>query len=196
MADKKLVGGGEKTLIFRLKADHSAIVQSDGTTTATTNAHATLALTDTIVKPTLDVAGAKFTINSIKVDDEVLSFLDDYLDENASTDSPETIRGEGGTLHTSSSSGSQDLFAIAYAGGTNADGRLIIAAIGTLDPSSANFEAEYNKHSVTNLVFNLVQADAAIVFANGLLPSGKVGASATVTIAQDRTHFRGFVAAT
>jgi hypothetical protein len=49
---------------------------------------------------------------------------------------------------------------------------------------------------VTNLVFNLVQADAAVVFANGLLPSGKVGASATVTIAQDRTHFRGFVAAT
>lgn len=196
MADKKMVGGGESTLIYRVKSDFSAIVQSDGTTTATTNAHATLALTTALVKPTLDVAGAKFTLNTIKVDDLVQDFLDTYIDEDASDVSPETIYGEAGTKHDSTSAGSGDLFAVVYAGGTNADGRLIIGAVGTLDASSANFEAEYNKHSVTNLVFNLVKCDAALAFVNGLLPTGKVGAAATFTIAQNRKHWKGFVAAT
>lgn len=194
MADKKLVGGGEHTLIYRVKSDFSAVVQADGTTTATTNAHATLELTTTVVKPTLDVAGGKFTINSIKVDTLVQNFLDDFIDEDASDVSPETIYGEAGTKHDSTSAGSGDLFLVVYAGGTNADGRMTVGAIGTLDASSANFEAEYNKHTVTNLVFNLVKADVALAVVNGLLPTGKYGVGATFTIAQYRKHWKGFLA--
>jgi hypothetical protein len=186
MADLKLASGGENTLIYLVKSDHSAVTQSDGTTTATTNAHASLALTTGIIKPRFGVD--KITFELVKHDAALIAFIKANAAAFSSSDTDgEVVNGEKGTKHdvdAGSSSGAQELL-IVYRGGENADGIKTVAAIVTLDADARNFETEYKKWSRRTLNFTPVVALQALAVVNGLLPTPAdydVGASLTIAL--------------
>lgn len=187
MADKTIASGGENTLIYKAKASHAGVAQADGTTTATTNAHASLGLSTSIVKASFKTD--KITLEVLKHDTILLAFIKANAASVSSADvDGEVVYAEKGTKHdvdAGASSGTQELVLV-YRGGENADGIKTVSVICTLDADARNFEAEYKKFGRKTLNFTPVVATAAVVIANGLLPTpADYDAGATQTIALD-----------
>lgn len=187
MADLKVASGGENTLIYLCKAAHAGVAQSDGTTTATTNAHASLAISTSIVKASFKVD--KITLEVLKHDAVLLAFIKaNAAAVSASEVDGEVVYAEKGTKHdvdAGAASGTQELVLV-YRGAENADGIKTVSAICTLDADARNFESEYKKWGRKTLNFTPVPATSALAIANGLLPTpADYDAGATQTIAVD-----------
>lgn len=196
MADIGIHSGGEHTLIYRVKADHTGVVQADGTTTATTNAHALIALQTGLVKPKFGVDG--YTFELVKHDTALLDFIAAHAAPvSASTASGEQVFAEAGTeWNTDTDASSLNQLLIVWAGSTNTDGRNTCAALCTLNADARNFEVEYKKWSRRTLNFTPVKAKAALAIVNGLLPTGKYGAGATITVPINEFFKQAFLATT
>lgn len=184
MPDLKLSSGGENTLIYLAKAGHAGVAQADGTTTATTNAHAVITLTTGIIKPKFGID--KITFELVKHDAALLAFIKSYRSAFSSgVVDGEVAYGEKGTKHdvdAGSSSGAQNLVLV-YRGAGNADGIKTCAAICTLDADARNFDAEYKKWGRRILNFTPIAAEAALAIINGLLPTpADYNVAATLTI--------------
>lgn len=193
MPDKKLVGGYEHALIYKVKSDWTAVVQDDGTTTATSNAHAVLDITTALLKTTL--TGDKLTLETVKNDDAVNAFLMANVDFDASDVSPETVYGQAGTKHTTSSSSTATTFLVVVAGAANADGVKALAFTGSLDVESVNETWENEKFDRITLSFTAVNAEVALSIANGLLPTSVYDSGETITVALNKPMWKGMLAA-
>lgn len=185
MADKGLASGGENTLIYLVKANHAGVAQTDGTTTATTNAHAALVISTSLTKAKFGID--KITLELLKHDALLIAAIKNYAAPVSASDvDGEVAYGEKGTkwdVDAGASSGTQELL-IVYRGGENADGIKTVAAICTLDADARNFESEYKKWGRRTLNFTPVPATAALAVINGLLPTpADYDAGATVTVA-------------
>lgn len=195
MADLKLASGGENTLIYLAKASHAGVAQSDGTTTATTNAHATLALTTGITKVKFGID--KITVELVKHDAALIAAIKTLAAPFSSSDvDGEVVYGEAGTKHdvdAGAASGVQELVLVCR-GAENADGIKVTAAICTLDGDARNFETEYKKWGRRTLNFTPVAATAALTVTNGLLPTAAdFNAGETLTIAVGEPWEEGFL---
>lgn len=184
MPDLKISSGGENCLIYLAKASHAGVAQTDGTTTATSNAHAAIALTTGIIKTSFKID--KISLELVKHDAALLAFIKANAASVSSSDvDGEVVYGEKGTKHdvdAGASSGAQELV-IVWRGNTNADGIKTVAAIATLDADARNFEAEYKKWGRRTLNFTPVPAEAALAIVNGLLPTpADYDAGASLTI--------------
>lgn len=184
MANTYLVGGGESTLIYRLKNDHS-IVQADGTTAATTSAHAVFAATTEI--ESFSMSGTDVNITLIKAAGDVIPFLSDYCSKKAGAE-PTTIEafGESGTKHSRTISAGGGSFAdllVVHKGATEGTKIHTRACVVTLKPESWNYDTVYNDFVRCTIAATMIEAKDAIVIGNALLPSGYDG-SATLTIAE------------
>jgi hypothetical protein len=195
MADIGTSGGGENTLIYLAKASHAGVAQADGTTTATTNAHAVIALKTGI--KTSEFKFDKITLTLFKHDQELLDFIHDYVSSVSSSEVDGEVEfGEKGTkwdVDAGSSSGAQNLVIVSR-GAENADGIEVVAAIATLDADARNFLREYKKNNKRVLNFTCVPATAALAIANGLLPTNAdFDAGATMTIPEGEPFDQQFL---
>lgn len=185
MADLKSSGGGEDTRIYLVKSDHSAIVQSDGTTTATTNAHALISITTGLIKPVFGVD--KITLNTVKNDAAMKAFVKAYAAAISSADVDGEVQyGEKGTKHDVDAGVASDTptLLIVWKGATTSEGIETLAALCSLDADSRNREAEFKKLTQRNLNFTPIAATAALAVANGLLPTpADYDSGETLTIA-------------
>jgi len=193
MADKKLISGGENGIVYRVAADHSDVVQADGTTVATTNAHSVLKFLTGTLKTAL--AKDKLTITTVKNDAELDSFIDTYVNFSASEVTDEVLFGEAGSRH-STSSGSSDIdnFLVITAGAVNGDGRKTQGVICSLDADAVAETWEYKKHGQRNIPWTLVNALDTLAIVNGLLPTGLYDGAATFTVASGRPLWKGYLA--
>lgn len=181
------LGGGENTAIYGLKADHSGIVQADGTTAATLETHALIKFTDDLETFELSASGGTVTATSLSAVGDIVAFLDDYAPKSA-TAGGETITryGEGGTPHTfttgaGAASSFSDLIIIHRGATTNGQIRFTAAVI-KLTPNSWDNNVAYNELTKVPVQGTLVAAKAAITIPNALLPGTGI-ATGDMTIA-------------
>lgn len=173
MAYKSSAGGGNLCNFHLISSDHGTVTSSPALSI------------DAVV--TTNPTGTGVTIVTIKSDNEIKTFINTYasaIAAQAAADE-ETILLDDSTSVTSASSGSSNQqFLIVSAGGTNADGVLAGAYIGTLTEDTGSHTREAKKFDQHTLGLEGVNAlqDVTASLANTLLPSSHWGTGATVTI--------------
>lgn len=181
MASYVQLGGGENTAIYGLKADHSGIVQADGTTAATLETHALIKLTEDLESFELSASGGTVTATSLASVGDIVTFLDEYAPKSAGA-AGETITryGEGGTPKTFTTGGGaassySDLLIIHRGATTNGQIRFTAAVI-KLTSNSWDYSTVYNDVVKVPVQGTLVAAKAAITIPNALLPGTGIAA--------------------
>lgn len=190
MADKRIVGAEEKTLFFRVKSDHSGLVQLDGTTAATTDAHAVLTISTGLIKPSMKID--KFVFDTVKNDEEMTDAIEALFTAGSTGTTGEKLFGCNGTEWDTAGSGSGIPLLAVQIGGTIEGGtkRRLVLGLCTMDESCLNFEAEYKKHSKATLEFTPTKALAAIALTSGFFPTGYyTSPSATLPIDRKLKQF-------
>lgn len=164
-----MTGGAGVTYVYRVKADHTGIVQSDGTTAATTLAHAMLKVGRGYAKKNILVQ-TDYTYN----DDNTLNIkwtqtgneadLQALLDVAcprklgaASTGVQELIDENGYKIGGDSGSSSDANFLIISYGAKDADGKIpVVMSIGTFLKTSGSYSMSNNNWNQPTLEFKSV----------------------------------------
>lgn len=191
-------GGQGLVIAFRLDAEHN-IVQSDGTTAATTLAHASLdaGLIDNC-QVQFNENGLNLTITTWNQSPEFIAFRKAAVGGAGTTTTTRNAVTESGVSKTvtSSSGSTRDyLFMIYPSHLTSTDGQRFIAVVGTVAPETGSFTTSKDGFNSTtiNVVSKAALDDIAILAA--MHEEDVTGISASVTINAGDHYYDGYIVA-
>jgi hypothetical protein len=185
-------GGGSYLGIFLVKSDHSGIVQSDGTTAATAEAHALLALEDILSTDFAPQSDGSFTfsLDQFKNDAALWAFLEARAHTvNASTVTNEDLTRENGSVKKGASSDADSLLVISVGSDEEDSGdRMVNFALCNITRDSGAYKQEPGKALKPTIKFTTIEAKAALAIVAGLLPTALFTESGTVATIAEGAH--------